>query len=77
MSEEILKALMQLFALIVKQDDGVEVNEVEYVRVFLKQQVNDDDVAKYFLLFSEFAELNKVETLKPDNPDEEAKTYFC
>ena len=73
MSEEILKALMQLFALIVKQDDGVEVNEVEYVRVFLKQQVNDDDVAKYFLLFSEFAELNKVETLKPDNPDEEAK----
>ncbi len=30
MSEEILKALMQLFALLAKQDDGVEANEIEY-----------------------------------------------
>ncbi|OFX22219.1 MAG: ABC transporter [Bacteroidetes bacterium GWA2_31_9] len=73
MSEEILKALMQLFALIVKQDDGVEVNEVEYVRIFLKQQVNDDDVAKYFALFSEFAELDKISEPETENSEDEPK----
>ena len=40
MSEEILKALMQLFGLIAKQDGGVESNESEYVKSFLKQQLN-------------------------------------
>ena len=44
MSEEILKALMQLFALIVKQDSGMEANEKEYVINFLTQQLNDETV---------------------------------
>ena len=35
MSEEILKALMQLFAIIAKQDEGVEMKEREYVINFL------------------------------------------
>ena len=35
MSEEILKALMQLFAIIAKQDEGVESNERDYVVNFL------------------------------------------
>jgi len=34
MSEEILKALMELFALIVKQDRGILMNEREYVSKF-------------------------------------------
>jgi ABC-type multidrug transport system ATPase subunit/ABC-type multidrug transport system permease subunit len=51
MSEEILKALMQLFGLIAKQDGGVESNETEYVRTFLRQQLNSEAVEEYFRLF--------------------------
>jgi len=51
MSEEILKALMQLFGLLTKQDGGVETNETEYVRTFLKQQLNAEAVEEYFALF--------------------------
>jgi len=40
MSEELLKALMQLFAIIAKQDGGVEVKEREFVKMFLEQQIN-------------------------------------
>lgn len=34
MSEEILKALMELFALIVKQDGGMLASERDYVKTF-------------------------------------------
>lgn len=51
MSEEILKALMQLFGLIAKQDGGVESNETEYVKTFLAQQLNAEAVNEYFNLF--------------------------
>ena len=64
MSEEILKALMQLFALIVKQDDGVAANEKEYVSNFLTQQLNDETVDEYMDLFAEFAGLKKEDFLK-------------
>ncbi|NQU81796.1 MAG: ATP-binding cassette domain-containing protein [Bacteroidetes bacterium] len=64
MSEEILKAFMQLFALIVKQDAGVEANEKEYVKNFLTQQLNDETVDEYMELFAEFAGLKKEDFLK-------------
>jgi len=57
MSEEILKALMQLFALIVKQDEGVESNERDYVENFLTQQLNDEAIPEYLALFDEMAGL--------------------
>jgi len=38
-SEEILRALMQLFAIITKQDGGVEEKEKIYVKSFLLQQL--------------------------------------
>jgi ABC-type multidrug transport system ATPase subunit/uncharacterized tellurite resistance protein B-like protein len=57
MSEEILKALMQLFGLIAKQDGGVESNESEYVRAFLKQQLNTEAVHEYYSLFLKHAEV--------------------
>ena len=44
MSEEILRALMQLFAIIAKQDGGVEQNEIEFVKNFLVQQLNEEAV---------------------------------
>jgi ABC transport system ATP-binding/permease protein len=55
MSEEILKALMQLFAIIAKQDEGVESTQVEYVKNFLQQQLNDEEVKEYFSLFRQYS----------------------
>jgi ABC-type multidrug transport system ATPase subunit len=51
MSEEILKALMELFALIVKQDAGILLNEREYVSGFLTKQLSKDGVTEYLALF--------------------------
>ena len=48
MSEEILRALMQLFAIIAKQDEGVEITQVEYVKNFLQQQLSDEEVKEYY-----------------------------
>ncbi len=61
MSEEILKALMQLFAIIVKQDEGVEVSEIKYVQNFLTQQLNAEAVEEYLALFNQFAGEKKDE----------------
>ncbi|MBN1388540.1 MAG: ATP-binding cassette domain-containing protein [Bacteroidales bacterium] len=51
MSEEILKALMQLFALIIKQDGGMLSSEREYVVNFLEKQLSHDSVNEYLELF--------------------------
>jgi hypothetical protein len=55
MSEEILKALMELFALIVKQDEGMLLNEREYVTDFLIKQLTKDSVNEYLALFDQQA----------------------
>ena len=55
MSEEILKALMELFALIVKQDSGILMNEREYVSSFLDKQLTKENVDEYLALFNEHA----------------------
>ncbi|HTF80438.1 MAG TPA: ATP-binding cassette domain-containing protein, partial [Cytophagales bacterium] len=54
MSEEILKALMQLFAIILKQDEAVSNDEKLFVERFLKQQLNPEMVAEYYALFESF-----------------------
>jgi ABC transport system ATP-binding/permease protein len=59
MSEEILRALMQLFAIIAKQDEGAESNEIAYVKSFLTQQLNEDKVKEYFDLFQQHAGLDE------------------
>ncbi len=56
MSEEILKALMQLFALITKQDGGIGQKETEYVRRFLEQQIGVDSASDYLQLYLKTAE---------------------
>ena len=70
MSEEILRALMQLFAIIAKQDGGVEENEIEYVKNFLTQQLNDEAVKEYYDLFEEHADLKN----QTDQTDEKKLT---
>lgn len=64
MSEEILKALMQLFAIVAKQDEGVESTQVEYVKTFLKQQLTAEKVSEYYALFEQHAGLRDVEEKK-------------
>src|SRR6056297_1117702 len=67
MSEEILKALMQLFAIIAKQDEGVESNEREYVKNFLTQQLNDEAVPEYLALFDKKAGFTGKKTERSEN----------
>ena len=55
MSEKILKALMELFALIVKQDGGMNANERDYISAFLTKQLTRESVNEYLALFDEHA----------------------
>lgn len=55
MSERILKALMQLFALVAKVD-SVNNDGRSVVEVFLKQQLNAELVQQYLNLFEEYLE---------------------
>ncbi len=73
MSEEILKALMQLFAIIAKQDEGVETTQVEYVKNFLQQQLREEEVNEYFNLFEMHAGLVAGEGVEEEAADEEEK----
>ena len=54
MSEEILKALIRLFAVISKQDGGVTVGEREYVLAFFRQQLGHDDIEQYITLYDTY-----------------------
>ncbi len=65
MSEEILKAFMELFALIVKQDGGMIFAEREYVSDFLNKQLTREDVSEYLALFdSNAGPLNENSVVK-------------
>ena len=73
MSEEILRALMQLFAIIAKQDEGVEITQVEYVKNFLQQQLSDEKVKEYFALFEEHAGLISTEIEEEEEEQDKKK----
>lgn len=72
MSEEILKALTQLFAIITKQDDGVTEVERRFVELFFKQRLSKDVVEEYLALYEEFLVEKKKKRRKVD-PEKEAK----
>jgi len=61
MSEEILKALTQLFAIITKQDGGVTDRERDFVINFFKQELDHDSIKEYVELYDKFAEYGKEE----------------
>ncbi len=71
MSEEILKALMQLFAIIAKQDEGVEHSGMAFVENFLTSQLNEDAVKENLALFQSMAGFSetdeKDDSEKPKN----------
>jgi len=59
MSEAILKALMQLFALIIDIDEAKEISEEEkaIIRAFLSRQLSSELVEKYMKVFDEYLHL--------------------
>ncbi len=59
MSEEILKALTQLFAIITKQDGGVTEKERSFVISFFEQELDRDSVKEYVELYDESVEYTK------------------
>jgi len=61
MSEEILKALTQLFAIITKQDGGVTLNEREFVINFFQTELDQDSVKEYLELYDQFSGYGKEE----------------
>ena len=61
MSEEILKALTQLFAIITKQDGGVTQKERQYVIHFFQTELDQDSVKEYLDLYDQFSGYGKEE----------------
>lgn len=61
MSEEILNALIQLLAIIAKQDEGVNIKELEFVESFLTQQLGHEAVQKYLTEFKKKAEIGEFQ----------------
>ncbi len=64
MSEEILKALTQLFAIITKQDGGVTENERVFVIRFFQQELDQDSLKEYIDLYDSFSGYNQPEAEK-------------
>ncbi len=58
MSEEILKAITQLFAIITKQDGGASKNEREFVIRFFQQELDHASVNEYIELYDRFSNYN-------------------
>jgi ABC-type multidrug transport system ATPase subunit len=55
MSEEILKALTQLFAIITKQDGGVTENERQFVINFFEHELDRDSIREYLELYDNYS----------------------
>ena len=66
MSEEILRALMELFAIIIKQDGGLTEKEKTYVRKFLIHQIGAESAEAYFRIFLHTASADESESGKPE-----------
>src|SRR5687768_3766547 len=61
MSEEILKALTQLFAIITKQDGGVTERERQYVINFFQTELDQDSIKEYLDLYDQFSGYGKAD----------------
>lgn len=59
MSEEILKALTQLFAIITKQDGGVTENERQFVIRFFQQELDHASVNEYIAFYDSYSDYKK------------------
>ncbi|MDH5365518.1 MAG: ATP-binding cassette domain-containing protein [Cyclobacteriaceae bacterium] len=71
MSEEILKALTQLFGIITKQDGGVTEKERQFVIDFFQQELDQDSVKEYLELYDKYVGYKKEG--EKENVEEESK----
>ncbi len=55
MSEEILKALTQLFAIFSKQDNGTSHNEREFIVRFFNEELDQDSIGEYVALYDKLS----------------------
>lgn len=73
MSEEILKALTQLFAIITKQDGGVTEKERQFVIGFFQQELDQDTIKEYLDLYDNFSGYNEQEEESETSEEDEGK----
>ena len=76
MSESILKALIQLFALIsdVKDDAGISSSGRDIVKLFLARQLNNELVMKYLAMFDDYLRLYHQEHISKGTLKERKRT---
>ncbi|MEM9390363.1 MAG: ATP-binding cassette domain-containing protein, partial [Bacteroidota bacterium] len=73
MSEEILKALTQLFAIITKQDGGVTEKERQFVISFFKQELDQETVNEYLELYDKFSGYSKDKSKESEEPSKKRR----
>jgi ABC-type multidrug transport system ATPase subunit len=73
MSEEILKALTQLFAIITKQDGGVTEKERNFVIGFFQQELDQDSIKEYLELYDKFVGYGEEEKEEDDEKKKKRK----
>ncbi len=73
MSEEILKALTQLFAIITKQDGGVTEKERLFVISFFKQELDQETVNEYLELYDKYSGFNTEKPESEKKPERKRK----
>lgn len=73
MSEEILKALTQLFAIITKQDGGPTDTEREFVNNFFKARLTSENVEEYIALYNDFLIDKRKKRLDKDGKEKKAR----
>ena len=74
MSEEILRALTQLFAIISRQDGGGSEDERNYVRRFYESQLNRDAVSAYMATYDAQMAAEKEAPAEQTSVKDSAKT---
>ena len=76
MSEPLLKALMQLFALIIdiNEDKLVSESEKTIVKSFLSRQLNSEMAEKYMTIFTDYLEVYHKDKIQRDSIEDKKRT---
>lgn len=73
MSEEILKALTQLFGIITKQDGGATENERNFVISFFQQELDQDSIKEYLELYDKLVGWGVEPEMEADGKEKKKK----
>lgn len=73
MTEEILRALTQLFAIISKQDEGVSEPERDFVISFYQQELDRETMAEYIALYDKYSAYGVEDEDEKEKKEKEEK----